>query len=92
MVCGGGHFDWDSFTDTGFKENKLNQNEDKLSQRMRRSHRGQEEQFRQKPRETGFKSIRLKEACIPSVGLGIVKTEKGMFWICPKPCIHSAWV
>lgn len=39
MCCGGwwGQFYQDSFTDTGYRENKLDTDEDRTSQGMRRS-------------------------------------------------------
>jgi hypothetical protein len=37
FVAPGGRFSWDSFTETGSRENKLNTSEERMSRRMRRS-------------------------------------------------------
>ena len=58
MVCVYGRFFvffWDSFTETGYRENKVDNHEDRTSHRMRRSQKTrtdcQAEQFSEKMRK-----------------------------------------
>lgn len=94
----------ESFTETGFKENTLDTSEERTNQKMGSQKNkllnsvwGQSEQFSHEPREAGLNQSFCKTRLYwsletSSLGLGIARAEKEVFWVQPKPHICTAWV